>query len=197
VQDLEPVNDVRALILLVDLLRERVGSPVSAASLARDLQVSPHTVKRWLGILEAMYVVFRVTPWHRNIARAVLKEPKIYFYDTGAVRGDEGALLENAVAVSLLKHLLFREDTHGIATALHYLRDKQKREVDFVLVEERTPRLLVEVKTSAEAATPAIKHFAHRTGVKAVQIVRTLKRPLSDAGVNLQPASDFLADLEC
>ena len=132
IQDLEPVKDVQTLILLIDLLRQRVGATISYNSLARDLEISPHTVKRWIQILVNMYVVFLVTPYHKNIARATLKEPKIYFYDTGSVRGDIGAKFENMVAVSLLKHLHYLEDTKGMDVSLNYIRDKEKREVDFV-----------------------------------------------------------------
>jgi len=123
-RDLEPIREIASLVLLVDLLRERVGSGVSYASLAGDLQVSPHTVKRWIQALEQMHVVFLVTPHHRNLARAILKEPKIYFYDTGAVQGDSGVRLENAVAVCLRKWLHYLEDAHGNDTRLHYVRDK-------------------------------------------------------------------------
>lgn len=196
VQDLEPVGDIRALILLVDLLRERVGSPIRYSSLAGDIQVSPHTVKRWVDILEDMYVVFRVMPWHRNIARSILKEPKIYFFDTGQVRGDEGVRMENTAAVSLLKHLWYLEDTEGIDVGLHYVRDKQKREVDFLTVVDRRPNMLVEVKSSDANPTPAIRHFARVLGVEACQIVRRIKRPLTVSGVRIRPAADFLSELK-
>lgn len=196
VQDLEPVGDIRSLLLLVDLLRERVGSPIRYSSLAVDLQISPHTVKRWVEILEDMYVLFRVTPWHRNIARSILKEPKIYFFDTGQVRGDEGARLENTVAVSLLKHLWFLEDTEGLDVGLHYIRDKQKREVDFLTAVDRRPKTLVEVKSSDDAATPALRHFSRVLGVDAFQIVRRLRRPLTAGTIRICQASEFLSDLK-
>ena len=88
--------------VFVDLLRERVGSPLSLASIARDLAVSPTTLRRYLDILQALFIVFVIHPWHRNIARALLQVPKVYFYDTGLVRGDEGLRFENAVAGMLL-----------------------------------------------------------------------------------------------
>lgn len=124
------------MILLIDLLRERVGSSISYGSLARDLEISPHTLKRWIGILEKMYIIFVLPSYHRNIARAILKEPKIYFYDSGSVRGDESARFENTVALCLHKWLHFLEDSKGKNLSLHYLRDKEKREVDFVILED-------------------------------------------------------------
>ncbi len=196
VQDLEPVSDIRALILLIDLLRERVGSPIRYSSLAGDIQVSPHTVKRWVDILEEMYVVFRVTPWHRSISRSILKEPKIYFFDTGQVRGDEGARLENTFAVSILKHLWYLEDTRGADVGLHYVRDKQKREVDFLIVTDHRPKMLMEVKSSDDHPTPAIRHYARVLGVESCQAVLRLKRPLTISGVRVCDAAEFLSGLK-
>ncbi|MDP1536974.1 MAG: ATP-binding protein, partial [Burkholderiales bacterium] len=107
------VHEIRNLQLFVDLLRERVGSPIKISSLAQMLQIAPNTAARYLEILEALYIVFRVTPWHRDVARSILKESKVYFFDTGLVRGDAGARLENAVAAMLLKHAHYRQDAEG------------------------------------------------------------------------------------
>ena len=89
---LSAVRDIQSIETLIELLRSRVGSPVSANSLARDLQKSPNTIQHWLKLLEDLYVIFKVAPYHKNIARALLKEPKYYFYDNGMVQGDEGCL---------------------------------------------------------------------------------------------------------
>lgn len=90
VLDFSRVHAVRTIQLMFDLLRERVGSPVKLSSLARALQISPTTATRYLEILEALFVVFLVRPWHRDVARSLLKEPKIYFLDTGLVKGEAG-----------------------------------------------------------------------------------------------------------
>jgi len=104
------VHSLRNIELTLDLLRRRVGSPISYSSLAADVNCSPNTIKRYIEIMEALFIIFRVTPYHRNIARSLLKEPKIYFYDTGMVKGDEGLKFENMAAVCLLKHLNGIED---------------------------------------------------------------------------------------
>ncbi|EKD26242.1 MAG: hypothetical protein ACD_79C01302G0023, partial [uncultured bacterium] len=148
--DLEKLRDIKSMEILLDILRERVGSLISYASIARDLQVSIHTVKHWLEVLENLYVIFPVRPYHKNIARSLLKESKYYFYDTGAVKDDEGARLENAVACSLLGELHYHEDTTGDKVELNFIRDKEKREVDFLVSINKTPKFLVEVKTSDE-----------------------------------------------
>jgi len=116
--DLEKVRDIKSIEILIDLLKSRVGSSTSYSSLAEDLQVSSHSVKHWLQILENLYVIFPVRPYHKNIARSILKEPKYYFYDTGAIEGGIGSKLENVVALALLKELHFLEDTTGSKVSL-------------------------------------------------------------------------------
>ena len=197
VQDLEPVREISSLILLVDLLRERVGSRISFASLAQDIQVSPHTVKHWVATLEHMYVLFVVTPYSRNLARAILKEPKIYFYDTGAVRGDAGAKLENAVAVCLRKWLHYMEDTKGWDTRLHYLRDKEKREVDFLILKDRKVDQLIEVKHGDANLSPALRYYHQRLRPHlSAQLVHTEKRWRTVQGVSIGPAAEWLGRLD-
>jgi len=111
IRDLEPVRNIQALSLFLDLLRYRVGSPIVMSNIANEIQVSPKTVKAWLEVLERMYLVFVVRPYTRSISRAVLKPPKVYFFDTGDVIGDDGARFENMVAASLrfpFLHLFLR-----------------------------------------------------------------------------------------
>ena len=84
-----------------------------------------------------------VTPYSRNIARSVLKTPKLYFYDTGLVKGDEGAIYENMVALCLLKHVYAQVDLEGKSASLHYIRTKDGAEVDFCLTQDNTPEVLI------------------------------------------------------
>lgn len=159
--DLERVNDLKSLEILVQLLSERVGSPISMSSLARDLEVSPHTIKRWIGILESLYVIFVVRPWTAKISKSILKEPKIYFFDSARVRGDQSSQWENVVANHLFKLVQYRQDSFGENYELHYLRDKEKREVDFAVVHDRNINMMIEVKTSPESQSH-VKYFAER-----------------------------------
>jgi len=138
------VQELGTMKLFVELLRERVGSPLSLASIARDLAVSPATLRRYLDILQALFIVFTVQPWHHNIARALLQAPKVYFYDIGLVRGDDGLRFENAVAGMLLKHVQFLVDARGQATGLHYVRTKDGAEVDFALARDGELMQLIE-----------------------------------------------------
>jgi predicted AAA+ superfamily ATPase len=118
---LEDVKDFKSIELLIDLLKERVGSPISYSNLANDLQVSDKTIKHWLQILENIYVIFKLTPFSKNIARSNLKQPKYYFYDTARVTAPDGAKFENLVACSLLKEVQFRADCLGEEWDLFYL----------------------------------------------------------------------------
>ena len=141
--DLENVQQIIRIETLIQLLKLRVGSPISYSSLARDLQCSDKTVKRWLTILENMYVLFKVPPFHKNIARAIRKAPKFYFYDTGQVLGDAGVRLENSVACAIQKEIYFREDCFGEERKLYYIKNKDGKEIDFRIASNAIPSLLL------------------------------------------------------
>jgi predicted AAA+ superfamily ATPase len=195
--DLENVRDIKALEILIDLLKVRVGSTTSFSSLANDLQVSINTVKHWLQILENMYVIFPVRPYHKNIARSILKETKYYFYDTGNVEGEFAAKLKNTVACAIMRELHFHEDTRGSRVSLHYLRDKEKHEVDFLIIIDNKPVQLVEVKVSDDVFAPSLFRFQrYLSGVKAIQIVYNLEKKKSKAGARMLPAHEYLRDLD-
>lgn len=190
------IHEIRAMRLFVEMLRERVGSPVSLASIARDLQVSPTTLAKYLDILEALYVVFTVRPYHRNIARAILKEPKVYFFDTGLVVGDEGARFENACAAMLLKHAHYLQDVEGRAATLHYIRDKEGAEVDLVLCRNNAPVLLAECRHADTAISRFMAALAARfPKARAVQLVRELRQEEKRGGVSIVRAAGWLAEL--
>jgi len=191
------LQEVNAMRLFLDLLRERVGSPVSLASLARDIAVAPATLKRYLAILEALFIVFAVHPWHRNIGRALLQTPKIYFYDTGMVRGDDGQRFENAVAAMLLKHCHFRRDALGRTAGLHYIRTKDGTEVDFALSEEDALVKIVECKWADDRPHRPLLHFRELfPDAEAVQLVAQLHQERQIGNVQIRHAADWLAALD-
>jgi hypothetical protein len=195
--DLENVRDIKAIEILIDLLRGRVGSTTSYTSLANDLQVSIHTVKHWLQILENLYIIFPVRPYHTNVARSLLKESKYYFYDTGAVEGDLGAKLENTVACALLRDLHLIEDTTGSRVALHYLRDREKHEVDFLPVVDNKPLCMIEVKVGDENFSPSLFRFHSRLKTAIpLQVVYGLKRKKTKESARMLPAHEFLRDMQ-
>jgi predicted AAA+ superfamily ATPase len=194
--DCSRIHEVRVMRLLLEMLRKRVGSPLSYASLAGDLKVAPNTVRSYLEILESLHIVFPVRPFHLNIARAIQKEPKIYFYDTGYVDGDEGVRLENTVAVSLLKHVNYQQDVLGERMSLHYVRTKEGREVDFALASPERVSALLEVKLSEHTPALGLKYLARELEVShAYQVVQNLRQPESISGLQIVKAADWLAML--
>jgi predicted AAA+ superfamily ATPase len=195
--DLENVQQITSIETLIQLLRKRVGSPVSYNALARDLQCSDKTVKRWLMILENMYVIFRITPFHRNIARSILKAPKYYFYDTGQVIGDLGIRLENLTACALLKQLHYLEDCYGEDIQLHYLMTKDGREIDFFVTRNDAPYLMVEVKWADSNPSGNFSIFdKYFPGVNKIQIVGKPDREKTYSdGTEIRSAHNWLADL--
>lgn len=194
--DFEQIHNLRAIQLILDLLRDRVGSPISYASIAGDVGVSPSTVRKYLQILEALYIIFRVTPFTKNIARSLLKEPKIYFFDTGMVVNDPGKRFENLVATCLLKYVYERKDYLGQGVALQYLRTKEGKEVDFCIVKDNDLEYLVETKYSDHTIDPSLKYFSEKNKLTAIQLVKETKREYKvNEQIVLRDARDFLKEL--
>lgn len=199
VRDLENLKNIQSLELLVDLLRTRVGSPVVMSNLAEDLQVASATIKNWLQVLERMYLIFSVSPLTQNIARAIQKPQKVYFYDNSDVEisKDLGARFENLVATHLLKAIHFSEDYEGYRYQLNYIRDKEGREVDFAIVKDKKVHAIVEVKYSDSELSSSLKYYAEKLKPKhCVQIVGELRRPYSSGCIEVVSAVDFLTHPE-
>jgi len=194
--DLQTVRDIKSIETLIELLRHRVGSPFSYRSLAEDLQRDPKTVKRWMDLLEELYVVFKITPYHKNIARALQREPKYYFYDTAQIKGDNGAKLENIVAAALLKELHFLEDTEGHDVGLHYLRTKDGKEVDFLVLVNNQPTVMIEVKWKDDTPSRHFNTFStFFPGIPMVQLVYEPKREkFFDYGLEVRDVVEWLAE---
>ena len=158
-RDLEHVREISLIEHLVDLLPERVGAPLSIKSLREDLEVDHKTVERWLTMLENLYVCFRVAPFGAPKIRAVKKERKLYLWDW-SMTPEGGPRFENLVASHLLKYCHFVEDTEGHVMELRFLRDTDKREVDFVVLKNRKPLFAVECKSGERGVSPAVAYFA-------------------------------------
>lgn len=196
--DLYSVKDIQAIETLVQLLKDRIGSTVSYASLARDLEYDQSTIKRWIQMLENLYVIFRITPYSKNIARSLLKEPKFYFYDHTSAENNDGAKLENLVACALLKELHFLEDTQGVKTALHYLRTKDGKELDFLICLDKIPTLMLEVKMSDTSPSKAFKYFSqYFKSTKMLQVVKDCpKEKTYPFGLAIRSLVPWLSNLD-
>ncbi len=192
IRDLESIRNIQLLGMCLDLLRHRVGGLITLSNIANDLQISPKTAKLWLEVLERMYLVFSVRPYTKSLPRAVLKPPKVYFFDNGDILGDEGARFENLVATSLLKRLHFLEDRDGYRYELRYIRDKEGREVDFAIVKDGELEELVEAKFSDDNISKSLLYYAKRLNPKrATQIVAALKRPYDKNQIKVTDAVSY------
>lgn len=158
---LRAVSDLGALQVLVDLLAERSGSVLSVNSLREDVGAAYATVRAWLLALEALYHCFLVRPYARSVKRGLRVQPKIYLFDVLAIPSEsQAARRETLAALHLLKAYHFWTDTAAGAFELRYVRDKEKREVDLLVLRDRTPWLLVECKSSETEPSPHLAHFA-------------------------------------
>ncbi len=196
VRDLEDIRNIQLLNLFVDALRERAGSLISISNIANELQISPSTAKKWLALVERMYIGFAVYPYSKNLPRSILKPLKFYFYDNADVAADnEGARFENLVATTLLKRLDFLTDYHGFKCQLHYIRDKDSREVDFVTIVENKVEDLIEVKLSEKDISSSLCYYSKVLQPKrAVQIVYNLKNTFDKENILVTTAEKFFVN---
>ena len=171
-RDLSRLPDLGRLELMTALLPERVGAPFSIASLREDLEVSFDTVNRWRRYLQELYYLFEIKPYARRISRSLRREGKAYLWDYGAVR-NEAARLENLVACHLLKTCNYWSETGEGSFDLHFLRNKEKQELDFLVVRDGVPWLPVEVKYGDTEPSPNWRKFVGQLPCKlGLQLVR-------------------------
>lgn len=196
IKDVEFVRDLGSMQLLSDMLPGKVGSLLSANSLREDLEVSHRAVAHWLDILERFYYHFRLRPFAWSKIRSLKKEPKLYLWDWSEVPG-EAARFENMVASHLLKLVHWLTDREGYKAELHFLRDTDKREVDFLVAVDGKPWFAVEVKSQSEHLAPALPYFRERLRIPFCY--QLLRKPgvdkLSGGGVRIMSADKFLAAL--
>jgi predicted AAA+ superfamily ATPase len=190
-RDLSSVREIDQIQLLAETLPDRVGSPLSVKALAGDLGVDFKTVKNWLSWLDALYYSYQISPYGSPRIRAVKKEQKLYLWDWSAVE-ERGARFENLVASHLLKYCHFKQDTEGYRMELQFIRDTDKREVDFVVLQNKKPLFAVECKSGEKSLSPHIPYFRDRTSIpKFYQVhLGTTSRQLDDR-VALLPFEEF------
>ena len=199
VRDMAQIHDLRTLETLVTVLAERSGQQLIYSNLATEIQVSVDTVKRWVSLLERLHYGFLLRPWFTNVTKALRKEPKWFLRDWSGI-DNEGAKAETFIANHLLKAVDGWTDLGLGKYELHYLRDRQQREVDFLIVQNRKPWVLVEAKMSATSLSPALAHFQAQTKAPhALQVVLTLPYEnvdcLSVKHPVVVPAKTFLSQL--
>ena len=194
-RDLENVRHVALLELLADALPNRIGAPLSIRSLSEDLQVAHETVARWLDILENLFVCFRIPPFGAPRIRAVKKETKLYLWDWSQTPG-KGERFENLVACHLLKYCHLLEDTEGYRMELRFIRDTDRREIDFVVTRENEPLFAVECKSGDKSPSRAIEYFRQRTPIRNFYQVHLGERDYVAGGTRVLPFRSFCKELK-
>lgn len=173
VRDLSKIANIQKLQTLVFLLPERVGSPLSLNNLKDILGCAYASVKNWLEALKKVYLIFEVAPYTARVKRSVLKEQKYYFWDWGLLE-DPGKKFENFVAVQLQRAVSAWTEWGKGDYRLMYIRTKDGREVDFIVIEGKTPYLLVECKKNERDLAPNIMYFKNRIKTPlAFQVIDT------------------------
>jgi hypothetical protein len=162
VREVTQVQALGAMETLMSLLAGRSSSQLVYAGLSREVGVTVDTIKRWIDLLGRLHFGFTVRPWFANVTKALRKEPKWFLRDWSGI-DDDGARAETFVACHLLKAVEGWTDLGFGAFELRYLRDKLKREVDFLVVKDRKPWCLVEVKLSDTTLSPALAYFQQQT----------------------------------
>ena len=171
VRDLTRVQQIDQMEVLVRQLSHGPGRQLVFGTLARETRVSVDTVRRWVAALCDFHLGFLIRPWYRNVVRSLRKEPKWYLRDWADVE-DAGARSETFVACHLLKAVEGWNDMGLGRFELGYLRDKDKREVDFVVVRDGAPWFLAEVKHRETRLSPALAHYQQQIGAPfAFQVV--------------------------
>jgi predicted AAA+ superfamily ATPase len=191
VRDLSRISDIRGIEQLIEMLPARVGSPLSTNSLREDMGYHHATIANWIEVLKELYLVFTIRPWHRAIVRSIKKEPKLYFVDWSAI-ADPAVRFENLCALTLVRMASRLSETGVGHFEVMFIRDKEKREVDFVLVDGQRPVALFEAKEADLEITPSGRYYSNRLGIPYYQIVHRSKKAEAFPGnCFIIPAASF------
>jgi len=193
IMDSNMVKDINSLKLLSDILPDRVSNLLSINSLREDLEVSHKAVKHWLDVFEMFYYIFRIYPYTKTRYKSLKKEPKAYLWDWSEIE-NEAKKFENMVASHLLKYAHFLHDALGYAANLYFLRDLEKREIDFIFIVGGKPWFSVEVKINEEDISSNFKYFISKLNVPFnFQVIKKSGIDKIKKGVRIISADKFLS----
>lgn len=195
IRDLENIRDISSLQVMIEVLPQKVGSLFSLNSLREDLKASHKAVSLWVDIFERFYYHYRIYPYQSTLIKSLRKEPKLYLWDWSEIK-DEDRKFENMVASSLLKFSHFLYDVQGYKAQLNYIRDKEQREVDFLISIDNKLWFCVEVKKTFREIPSPLKYFAHKLKIPfAYQVVREDGIDYFKDGIRVISASKYLSAL--
>lgn len=170
IRDLSSLRSSENVEILYSLLPSKIGSLLSMANLSRDIKVSFDSIKSWLALFENFFMVFRISPWTAKISRAITKEKKIYLFDYASI-DSKGAKFENMVALELYRAVSNWNDTGLGEFSLNFIRNREKQEVDFVLIKKNKPFLLIETKLSDDTPGKSLIKFQNMLNIDTVLLV--------------------------
>jgi predicted AAA+ superfamily ATPase len=174
IRSLGGAYDISRIELLAELIHLNATHALNYSSFARILRSSIESIQRWIILLTQLSYCFTLRPWTKNISRTIAKEPKIFLTDWSGIT-DLGKRNENFIACSLLKAVEGWNDTGLGDFSLHYIRTKEKREVDFLITSDGQPWTLIEAKTSDTHLSPQLEYFQKMLGAPhALQTVINL-----------------------
>ena len=199
IRDLTKTIEIDQIEALATVLANRTAEQLVVASLAHEVTASEPTVKKWVSILKSLYYGFTVKPYYKNIESSIRKTPKWYLRDWSGI-ANPGKRTETFVACHLLKAVECWTDLGFGEFDLFYLRDRKKREVDFLVTRDRKPWFLAEVKKSDEALSDNLAFFQKVTGAQhAFQVVLDAEYDGEDCfqkfAPSVVPARTFLSQL--
>lgn len=195
IRDVEIVRDLGNMKLLGDMLPSKAAGVLSINAIREDIEVSHRAVTHWLNILEQFYYHFRIYPFASSVVRSLKKEAKMYLLDWSEVE-DEGARFENMIASHLLKMVHFLREREGYNIELNYLRNVDKKEVDFLVTVNKKPWFAVEAKFSDTSVSPNLFYFRDRLKIPfSYQVVKKNGVDISRDGIRIISANKFLRGL--
>lgn len=162
IRELTHIHEISQIELFAQLLSHQSSNILNRSSFGSKLNVSVQTINRWLEALKEFYYAFAIYPWRTNIPHSLVKEPKVFLYDWSLVK-DAGMRYETMLAAMLKKSVDFWNESGAGEFDLFFLRDKQQREVDFLVTREEQPWLLVEAKMSEQPLSKNLYYFQEQT----------------------------------
>ena len=169
IRDISGIKSIGDMETFYLLLSSKIGSPLSLTSLANDLRVSYNTVQNWLTLLERFFLCFLIRPWTARVARAIQKEKKLYFWDSPRI-ADPALRFENMTAIELWRAVTIWNDLGLGDFSLHFLKNKEQNEVDFLIANRNKPIILIETKLNEDRPSPHLLKFQRMLNVAAVQL---------------------------
>lgn len=199
IRDYAHIYDVGQFELMGMLIVNQASSQLNYSAIAKKIQKPESTVRSWANILQNTYYFFTIPPWSNNISRSILKRPKLYLYDWSMV-ADYGSKVENFIALHLLKSISYWNNIGLGLFNLYYLRDKEQREVDFLIVKNNQPWIIIEVKAHDTKISNNLIYFQEQLQVDhCLQLIFDAEFINTDVfkldGIKVIPARTLLSQL--